>query len=157
MLVPNELAYSIDPHSILREIDRVLNDDGWLLVTYFNPISLVGLGKLLPVIRHRQPHISHLFSRIRLFEWLGMLNYEVIHHSCFQVLPWHRHGGKCISTHLPLLGCLGLMVARKRTIPLTLRRMGAGVQSSVLSRAGGAVYSIFTSKGTPADEGGRGI
>ncbi len=135
----HELAYSIDPHSILREIDRVLIDDGWMIISNFNPVSLVGLGKLLPVIRHRQPHISRMFTQIRLLDWLSVLNYEVMHQSCFQVLPWHKYGGRFISTHLPSLGCLSLIVARKRTLPLTCRQIKMGTKNPLLNRTVGAV------------------
>ncbi len=43
------LAYSHDPHWLLREVDRVLIDDGWLIISGFNPFSLLGMAKLVLV------------------------------------------------------------------------------------------------------------
>ena len=34
-----------------READRVLIDDGWLVISSFNPMSLMGMRKLVPVLR----------------------------------------------------------------------------------------------------------
>lgn len=118
-LLTHTLAYSEDPHSILREVDRVLIDDGWLVLSSFNPLSLLGIGKLMPFFRNRQPFACRMFTQMRLLDWLGLLNYEVVYQSRFQVLPWKAHGGKVLSTHLPALGCIAVIVARKRTFPLT--------------------------------------
>ena len=60
-----------------------------------------------------------MFSQVRLLDWLSLLNYEVVYRTRCQVVPWHRQGGKVLSAHLPALGCLNIVVARKRTFPLT--------------------------------------
>ena len=140
-LLSHSLAYATDPHRILREVDRVLIDDGWLVISNFNPISILGAGKLVPLLRQRQPYISRMFTQMRLLVWLSLLNYEVMHMSCFHVLPWHKEGGRFISTHLHALGCVSLIVARKRTIPLTLNPMKFGARKPWFSRAVGATKS----------------
>jgi hypothetical protein len=33
----------------------VLIDDGWMILTGFNPVSLMGLRKLVPVLRNKPP------------------------------------------------------------------------------------------------------
>ncbi|SFN39157.1 Methyltransferase domain-containing protein [Izhakiella capsodis] len=119
-LLAHTLSWSHDPHRILREVDRVLIDDGWLIITGFNPISMLGVGKLLPGLHRSIPLNSRMFSQVRLLDWLSLLNYELIQRRRFQVLPWRRQGGEVISKHLPALGCLTIMVARKRTLPLTM-------------------------------------
>lgn len=119
-LLAHTLTWSQDPHRILREADRVLIDDGWLVISGFNPFSLLGMGKAVPGLRSRAPCSGRMFSQMRLLDWLGVLNYEVIYRTRFQVVPWNRQGGKMISAHLPALGCLNIAVARKRTFPLTL-------------------------------------
>lgn len=119
-LLAHTLSWSHDPHRILREVDRVLIDDGWLIITGFNPISMLGMGKLLPGLHRRIPWNSRMFSQMRLLDWLSLLNYELVQRGGFQVLPWRKQGGKVISKHLPALGCLTIMVARKRTLPLTM-------------------------------------
>ncbi|SUC20518.1 Methyltransferase domain [Proteus mirabilis] len=48
-LMAHVLDYSADPHWLLREADRVLVDDGWIILSSFNPISLLGIGKCTPI------------------------------------------------------------------------------------------------------------
>lgn len=121
-LLVHALAWEQDPHQVLREADRVLIDDGWLILTGFNPYSLLGAGKLLPGVRRRSPWNSKMFSQGRLLDWLSVLNYEIICRKGCQVVPWRKQGGQFLSAHLPALGCINILVARKRTYPLTLNK-----------------------------------
>ncbi|KAA8995912.1 class I SAM-dependent methyltransferase [Affinibrenneria salicis] len=139
-LLAQTLAYSADPHRILREVDRVLIDDGWLILSGFNPVSLLGAARLLPGLRRRQPYCSRMFSQTRIIDWLSLLNYEVLYCHRFQVFPWSRKKSGW-NTHLPLFGCLGLIIARKRTIPLTLNPLKRRLVKPALSRALGATKS----------------
>jgi SAM-dependent methyltransferase len=118
-LLCHTLTYASDPHWMLREVDRVLIDDGWLILTGYNPLSLLGLGKLMPGLRVCQPFVSRMYPSIRLLDWLSLLNYEVIQQGNFHVLPWRKMGGRLLNTHFPALGCVTAIVARKRTLPLT--------------------------------------
>ncbi len=121
-LLAHTLSWSQDPHQVLREADRVLIDDGWIIISGFNPYSLLGIGKAVPGLHRRMPWNGRMFSQGRLVDWLSVLNYEIVCRSRFQVVPWKQQGGKLISTHLPALGCINILVARKRTYPLTLSR-----------------------------------
>ena len=121
-LLAHTLSWSQDPHQVLRETDRVLADDGWIILSGFNPYSLIGLGKLVPGLRHRIPWNGRMFSKGRLIDWLSILNYEIIFRSGFQVIPWKPQGGNIISTHLPAIGAVNIIVARKRTYPLILNK-----------------------------------
>lgn len=140
-LMAHMLSYADDPHRMLREIDRVMIDDGWLVISSFNPFSLLGLGKLLPGLRKRQPYASRMFPQMRLLDWLSLLNYEVLEQTRFHVLPWQRTGGTFLSTHLPALGCMSVIIARKRTLPLTPRPMKLRARTPSLSRTVGATKS----------------
>ncbi|MRS91070.1 methyltransferase domain-containing protein [Enterobacteriaceae bacterium RIT714] len=122
-LMAHTLPWCSDPHRLLREADRVLIDDGWLVLSGFNPMSLMGLRKLVPVLRRTPPYNSRMFTFTRQLDWLSLLNFEVMYYSGFQVLPWSGKGGKMLTTHLPALGCMQIIVARKRTVPLTLNPM----------------------------------
>ena len=122
-LLAHTLGWCPDPHRLLQEVDRVLIDDGWLIMSGFNPISLLGVGKTIPFVRRSLAVKSRMFTLMRQLDWLSILNFEVLHYSRFRVLPWTKQGGKLLSTHLPALGCMQLIVARKRTIPLTLNPM----------------------------------
>ncbi|HEI8867252.1 class I SAM-dependent methyltransferase [Serratia sp. AKBS12] len=140
-LMAQALSYADDPHRMLREVDRILIDDGWLVLSTFNPFSVLGLGKLIPGLRQRQPFASRMFTQMRLLDWLSLLNYEVLQQTRFHVLPWHRQGGVFLGTHLPALGCMSMIVARKRTVPLTPTPMKLGARKPALSRAVGATKS----------------
>lgn len=123
-LLAQTLSYAADPHRILREVDRVLIDDGWLILSSFNPVSLLGIAKLIPGLNKRQPYCSRMFTQMRIIDWLSLLNYEVVHLASLQVTPWRENKGK-LNKHFPIFGCLSLIVARKRTIPLSLTPMRA--------------------------------
>ncbi|OAT25203.1 methyltransferase domain-containing protein [Proteus myxofaciens] len=117
-LMAHLLDYSTDPHWLLREADRVLIDDGWMIITSFNPISLLGLGKCTPFLRQKQPYCSRMFSLRRQIDWLSVLNYEVMTQQNFHIMPFSRPV-KRDSNLFYIGGCLNLIIARKRTLPLT--------------------------------------
>lgn len=118
-IMAHVLPYVAHPHHLLREVDRVLMDDGWLLLSSFNPYSALGIGKMIPGLRGRQPYSSQMLSEQRLLDWLVLLNYEVMQHGCFEVLPCNQPVNRLLETHFPAIGCLSFIVARKRTVPLT--------------------------------------
>lgn len=91
-LLAHTLPWCTDPHRLLREADRVLIDDGWLVISGFNPLSLMGLRKLVPVLRKTPPYNSRMFTLMRQLDWLSLLNFEVLHYSRFHVLPWKKQG-----------------------------------------------------------------
>ncbi|ACR70344.2 class I SAM-dependent methyltransferase [Edwardsiella ictaluri] len=141
-LLAHTLGYSHDPHRVLREVDRVLVDDGWLIISGFSPLSLLGMGKLVPGLRRRLPYSSRMFSMGRLIDWLNLLNYEVLAASRFQVLPWHNPCVSLLSRHFPAMGCLMLIVARKRTVPLTLTPQRVLLAHHSIRRALGSAAKI---------------
>nr|WP_086941266.1 methyltransferase domain-containing protein [Thaumasiovibrio occultus] len=123
-LLINQLEYCNDPHALLREIDRVLISDGYLLIGGFNPISLFGLASMLPWKRHKYPWCGRMFTPYRVKDWLHLLNYEVVSHENFGILPATRHEmcwvwmENILSDPLASFGGLYFIVARKRTCPL---------------------------------------
>ena len=137
-LLAHTLPWCTDPHRLLREADRVLIDDGWLVLSGFNPVSLMVLRKLVPVLRKSSPYNSRMFTLMRQLDWLSLLNFEVLYYSRFHVLPWKKQGGKMLSAHLPALGCMQVIVARKRTIPLTLNPMKQSKAKARIPQAVGA-------------------
>ncbi|MGS9169586.1 SAM-dependent methyltransferase, partial [Salmonella enterica subsp. enterica serovar Infantis] len=80
--------------------DRVLIDAGWLVISGVNPLSLMGLRKLVPVLRKTPPYKSRMFTLMRQLDWLSLLNFEVLHSSRFHVLPWKKQGGRLLNTHI---------------------------------------------------------
>lgn len=137
-LLAHTLPWCQDPHHLLREVDRVLIDDGWLIISSFNPLSLLGMRKLLPILRKSSPYNSRMFTLTRQLDWLALLNFEVLHWGNFQVLPWFKQGGALLNTHLPALGCLQLIIARKRTVPLTINPLRQSKAKNRIPQAVGA-------------------
>lgn len=119
-LVSHLFPYIFYPHHLLREIDRILVDDGWLILSGFNAMSLLSVAKLVPGIRKRSPYADHLISNFKLIDWLSLLNYEVIEIKTFPFLPGTQRFSKIMLPLFPSLGCINFIVARKKTIPLML-------------------------------------
>ncbi len=120
----NQLDYIQDPHRLLREIDRVLIDDGYVIISGFNPLSILGFGQYIPWKKERFPWSGRLFSPWRVRDWLGVLNYEVLDLACFGLFPatkirnYNLYSESLFGGLLPVFGSLYFIVARKRAYPL---------------------------------------
>ena len=74
VILPHSLNFHAHPHTLLREVYRVLRGEGRLIITGFNPLSLwyfsPKCGKILPP---RQRFIQ----LARLKDWLALLGFEL--------------------------------------------------------------------------------
>ncbi|MCC2616189.1 class I SAM-dependent methyltransferase [Aestuariibacter halophilus] len=130
VLLAHELDFAQDPHQILREAERVLLPNGYLVISGFNPFSLAGLLKYLPVNPRQILHDARFFSSVRLKDWLNLLGFEVLetHPLVFSELFFERKipiEGRWqlwCKRYLPLLASSYLIVAKKRVRPLSLVR-----------------------------------
>ncbi len=124
VFLAHQLDFCRDPHRLLREVDRVIIDDGYLVITGFNPVSLVGVASLLPWRKHVLPWSGRMFTPQRITDWLSVLNYQVIHREQYALLPTAKQ--QVLWTWLenslgpigPPLSSLYFIVARKRMYPL---------------------------------------
>ena len=125
-LLAHTLDFSKDPHQILREIERVLTPDGWIIISGFNPHSLVGLGRWIPSLRQRQPWHARMFAPARIRDWLELLGFEMVQCELFgfssfsgnsRIHWWRENLGR---DYVPYLASVYVLAARKRTVPLTL-------------------------------------
>ncbi len=73
------LIHSLDmdknPHAAFREIDRILVDDGKIIVAGFNRLSFLGIYSLLPInsiFRNK-----NYLSISRLSDWMSLFSFEV--------------------------------------------------------------------------------
>lgn len=124
ILLAHQLDYCNDPHRLLREVDRVMVDDGYLILTGFNPISWTGASSILPWRKNDLPWSGRMYTPSRVKDWLGLLNYEVVHSDCYALFPFKRYRpmwtwiengvGQCLTS----FGTQYFIVARKRTYPL---------------------------------------
>lgn len=127
-LLAHELDFAQDPHQILREVDRAIIPNGHVVIVGFNPLSLAGLLKYLPVNRQNILHDARFFSAPRIKDWLGLLGFEVMtqRQLVFSELFFNRKfspEGKVYQwceKYLTALSAMYIIVAKKRVIPLSL-------------------------------------
>jgi len=131
ILLAHVLEFSSDPHQVLREAERVLVSDGTLILCSFNPWSLWGLRRLFSW-QDKPPWQGHFFSQTRTKDWLSLLNFEVIaterclfrppnhNEKWFQRFKIIERWGKRL---WPIFSGVNILVATKRTIPLTPVKM----------------------------------
>lgn len=124
VLMMHQLDYASDPHRLLREVDRVMVDDGYLILTGFNPWSFTGLTSFLPWRRNSLPWSGRMFTPNRIKDWLGLLNYQVVYCDKYALFPMQRRQAfwtwieSSLGDYGSSLGSLYFIVARKRTYPL---------------------------------------
>lgn len=125
VLLAHCLEFAQDPHHVIREAHRVLMPDGYLLLSGFNPISACGLLKLWPTLQGRLPWTGRFFHSARVTDWLHLLGFEILYEQrlfCTSMLRQQssnsglRHWAE---RHLHYFGAAYVIVARKRTLPLT--------------------------------------
>lgn len=138
VVLAHVLEFVPNPHEVLREVNRILADDGFLVILGFNPWGWWGVGHLLHALRRGRPAApwcGHLLSLARLYDWLALLGLERLDEHSFHYWPRYGHGDRrpgawsrkwtTIRKRLPgsgLMPGLGgayLLLARKRVIPLT--------------------------------------
>ena len=124
---PHALEFCESPHAALREADRILNDDGHLLVMGFNPYSSFGLRRFFG---RWVPWNGKSFSRARVQDWLSVLGFRIVStETVFLRPPLNRPGllrkTKVLEKAQRFFGFAGgvyLIHARKQTIPMTMAR-----------------------------------
>ncbi|MCC6534634.1 MAG: class I SAM-dependent methyltransferase [Burkholderiales bacterium] len=77
VVLPHVLEFSDDPHQILREVVRVLVPEGQVVISGFNPWSLLGWKRYLPGARSQLPWRGHFINLPRLKDWLSLLSFDV--------------------------------------------------------------------------------
>jgi SAM-dependent methyltransferase len=136
------LDFCDNPHQALREADRVLTEDGQLIIIGFNPYSAFGARHALSAWRRREPWNGRFYARHRVSDWLSVLNYRVLDSNAMFIRPpinserLLRRLGKLdkLERWLSPVGGLYIMRARKQTIPMSMVRQW-GRQRSTLSAA----------------------
>lgn len=126
VVLPHVLEFSDYPHQILREAERTLMPEGYLVVLGFNPFSLWGLAGFLP--RKRMPWNGQFASLARVKDWLKLLNFEltagemIYHRPPIQSQRIRRRLGfleNAGDRWWPLGAAVYAVVARKREIGVT--------------------------------------
>ena len=127
ILLPHVLERSLNPHQVLREVERCLVPEGHLLILGFNPHSWWGLWGLLARWRHPVPWCLQGIGPGRLRDWLSLLGFDTL-----RLIPlFHRpplQSARALDRLVFLdrdgfgrflLGGCYLLVARKRVMTMT--------------------------------------
>ena len=127
-LLSHALEFSLDPHHVVREANRVLIPNGYLIITGFNPFSLAGLNSILPYRNKKTPWNEHFFSPMRVKDWLHLMGFEIItderclYTSLVGTINEHTlaaYWSDFASNYLTSLGSVYIIIAKKRVLPLT--------------------------------------
>jgi SAM-dependent methyltransferase len=126
VILPHVLEDHSLPHQVLREAYRVLRPEGYLLMTGFNPFSLLAAQKHL---RPKACYKGQYFSVKRVRDWLQLLGFEVVGSAMYQYAPlsaskrlrrWMNFYNAVGDRWLPLSGGAYMISARKRVGGFTL-------------------------------------
>jgi SAM-dependent methyltransferase len=152
VLLINQLEFDADPHQLLREATHSLIADGYLMLVGMNPLSPALLTGIWPGRIDSYPWNGRYFTRARVSDWLALLNYELIASEyiapslMIDALPNPSTGLLRISSVVPMLGSMYVLVARKRRYPLTVVRHKRAIKA-----AHGASLPVANSHGIKFD------
>jgi len=128
IVLPHTLDFSPEPHQVLREIHRVLISEGHLVIIGFNPVSMMGLNKLMLIRSRRAPWAGHFYTARRLKDWLSLLGFKVVQINHVGLQPPIQNVrlqqrmqflSKAERFGLRRFGGLHIFVAKKRELTLT--------------------------------------
>ncbi len=77
LVAPHILEFADEPHAVLREAERVLIGEGYIVVAGFNPFSWCGVWRLLNGWRDRLPWSGRFMTASRVKDWLQLLGFEI--------------------------------------------------------------------------------
>ncbi|GAA6206506.1 MULTISPECIES: class I SAM-dependent methyltransferase [Thalassotalea] len=127
-LLSHALEFSLDPHHVIREANRALIPNGYLVISGYNPFSLAGLNSFIPFRRQHSPWSERFFSAMRVKDWLHLMGYEILmDEKCLHSTLANnisqgfisRHWRKFAQRFFPNFGSVYVIVAKKRVLPLT--------------------------------------
>jgi len=125
LIMPHILETHTMPHQVLREVHRVLKSDGCLVLTGFNPVSLLSLQRY---IYPKAVYRGQYYSLNRVKDWLQLLGFEVTGSAMFQYAPLINSPSLRKLTSflelvgnrwLPMFGGGYMIVAKKRDLGTT--------------------------------------
>ena len=145
VVLPHLLEFLDSPYQSLREIERVLIGEGYLIIVGFNPWSLCGLWRLFLAWRDEPPWNGHFYGLARIKDWLSLLDFELVRtEKFFYRPPLHNQRvmkklqflEKLGKYFWPYFGGVQIIVAKKRVIPLTPMKLSRRDRRSVLASSG---------------------
>ena len=142
LAMPHTLEFCRDPHQLLREADRVLARDGYLLILGFNPLSSWGLSRACRFWKRPVPWNGKFYPQARIDDWLSLLNFRVVEQRKFFMRPPISNQGvlsrlsfmEKLQPWLSIFGGAYLILARKQVRPLTPKLQRWRPRQSVVAR-----------------------
>jgi SAM-dependent methyltransferase len=131
VLLPHVLEFTDDPHSVLREVNRILMPEGRVVISGFNPASLWGLRQYCSHLIGQPylPREGQFIDLLRIKDWLKLLDFSVDRgrFGCYR-LPLRSESGmskmgfleKAGDRWWPVLGSVFMVSAIKRVSTLTM-------------------------------------
>ncbi|MEN8177966.1 MAG: class I SAM-dependent methyltransferase [Pseudomonadota bacterium] len=144
VLMHHTLDFSVDPHQMLREVERILIPEGKLLIVGFNPWSLWGGWRMLNLRSRMPPWSGHFFPVRRVSDWLSLLGFDLLGVDYVNFRPPLQSQGlmrKLIFMEglgervWPLLGGVYVLEAVKRTLTMTPIKPRWRIREKVLPAA----------------------
>jgi len=117
------LEFSVHPHRLVREANRVLNDRGVLFIVGQSPHGLGALPRVFGMGGRVLPQGAGLVRPGRVRDWLDVLDFELETHAGFSV-GWPSRGCSQSGFGRTFSDCY-VLIARKRVFPLTPMRQPA--------------------------------
>lgn len=128
VLLPHILEFESKPHDALREAQRILVAQGHLLISGFNPWSLLGAWRQVLGRRPVAPWRGRFLGLNRLKDWLALLGFDVVRVDNYFFRP--PFGRESLMGRLrfiesageracPIIGGAYLLMAKKRVSTLT--------------------------------------
>lgn len=128
VVLPHILEFEAQPHQVLREIERVLIGEGYIVIVGFNPWSFWGLWRVALSGRDLPPWCGRFRSTGKLHDWLRLLGLEILDTRFLYHRPplrnqrldnllagWERFA----AAYFPLLGGSFILVGKKRVVAMT--------------------------------------
>jgi SAM-dependent methyltransferase len=171
VVLPHTLELSLDPHTTLSEVERVLVPEGRVIISGLNPASLWGLRQQRSKFCRRlgftelfPPGPGELIGHWRLRDWLRLLSFEVesAQFGCYRPAldnaRWLARFGwmdKAGARWWPIFGAAYFLVATKRVRGMRLlepawkTRSARAPAPAVVANRGSAGPDLTTSSLPP--------
>jgi len=76
-LLVHTLDFAMDPHQVLREVERILIPEGRVVIVGFNAFSLWGLRRLWHCGPGSVPWRGRFIAARRIHDWLSLLGFDL--------------------------------------------------------------------------------
>lgn len=128
VLLPHTLELVPQPHQLLREVERVLIPEGYVVISGFKPLGVWGVLRWLRWGRVSGPWGQRYLSARRLKDWLALLGFDTVQlRGCMMRVPYsdaetpvkQRSLERWLQRWWPGFGSSYVLVAQKRVIAMT--------------------------------------